>query len=199
MSGKFGVNYEKGGGKTVYPVGFFQAVCSGVIDMGMQISNFEGKESKKHMCYLLFEFIDTENEPNENGSKIKTIAKRYSSLNFSTEGEKYKSGLQNDLESWQGHAFTDEEIQVLDLYNLYGANCTIVLEEKGKYVNVTKVMRMEKGKVKLLPERQFNDEPFEWIQKIKNKQVLEDEYKKTEQQPDTTQPGPESFADDIPF
>ena len=199
MSGKFGVDYEKGGGKIVYPVGFFHAVCSGVVDIGMQISNYDGKESLKHMCYLLFEFIDTENEPNEKGSRVKTIAKRYSSINFSTQGDKYKSGLQKDLESWKGHAFTEEEIEALDLFNLYGANCTILLEKNEKYTNVTKVVGMEKGKTKLIPERQFNDEPFDWIQKIKDKQVLEDEYKETEHETVSDKSGPESFADDIPF
>jgi len=199
MSGAFRVDYEKGGGKTIYPVGFFHAVCSGVVDIGMQWSKFDGKEVLKHMCYLLFEFIDNENEPNENGSRVKTIAKRYSSLNFSTEGEKYKSGLQKDLESWRGTAFTEEAIKTLDLLELYGVNCTILLEKNEKYTNVTKVVGMEKGKTKLLPIRKFDEEPLEWILKIKNKQVYEDEYKETKQQPIAEQSGPESFADDIPF
>ena len=200
---KFGVDQEKGS-KIVYPLGFIQAVCSTVIDLGMQESKSAKYGNKtKHGCMFFFEFEDRDLPPDDNGSYVKTIAKRYPSINFSTEPE-YKSNLQKDLESWRGKIFSQEEIDSLDLNSLYGVNCTILIEKNDKYTNVTKIVAKQKGAENLIPIRKFDDPYPEWIQKsIDNRVDVEGEDDeqdtktyRTEEQRNEAQ---ESFDDDIPF
>lgn len=191
---RFAPEFEKG---PSMPTGFQNAVCSAVIDIGVQETSFEGKKRQKHGCYLFFEFIDMEEEDPE--KRVKTVWKRYSSINFSTNA-KFKSGLQEDLESWRGFSFSEEDILSFDLYSLYGVPCTILLEKNDKgYTNVTKVVGKDKNAVKLVPQRAFDEEPPDFIKKIIERRI-DRENAGTDQRPEESRgTEAESFKDDIPF
>jgi hypothetical protein len=197
MSESFLTDYEEKSSIS-YPTGPVHAVCSGVYDLGMQESTWKGKTKIKHMAILLFE-IETDD------GKRQDIAKKYSSVNLSLEAN-YKSALQKDLESWRDSAFTEEEVMHgFDLYKLYGLNCTIIITKNDKgYYNISTISRMLKGAKKIAPKRSFSDIP-EWVQKIVDKQVTEDEAykyqsnKEHEQHSGTYYEEKEPEEDDIPF
>ena len=143
--------------------GEFQAVCSNVYDLEMQISNFNGHETLDHKVLILFEII----------KRIPTTGKRFTVSKEYTLNLNKRSNLRKDLESWRGRPFDEKEINTeFDLENLIGVNCMLILEEKesnGKtFSNITAIKPLEKGLEKMTPEMNKNYAP-EWVvKKIQN-------------------------------
>lgn len=133
------------GGMSIPPLedGVYIAICSGLIDLGIQKNTFneEGRPSRKMIIQwtILGETIDI------NGEQLpRTMHKQYG---FSIGS---KSNLRKDLEAWRGRAFTDEELNGFDLKNILNVPCQmqiITKERVGKsdVNNISGIMSLPKG------------------------------------------------------
>jgi len=201
--GTFMSNYEEHV-RVKIPTGVQNACISGVFDLGLQETDYEGKKGHKHQCIVMFEIINPYLDPDEGHGNRSTLSKKYSSINFSTDG-KYKSGLQKDLEKWGGIEFTEQQIKEgFDLFSIYGKSCTLVLSENGKYTNVDTITKRMPENPPIKPNREFGDAP-DWVNKIVEKQVDPNEVYKDKPTQATKQPADYGYAkeesdeDDLPF
>lgn len=126
----------EGSTRTPAPEGAHLAVCIQIVDMGIQHSEFYGKDSHK----VLFGW-ELPDEPNpEDNDKPFLVWKRYT-LSLSD-----KANLRKDLESWRGRKFSAEELKGFDLKNVLGKPCQLqVVHNEGKYANVASIMAVMKG------------------------------------------------------
>jgi hypothetical protein len=194
---------DTGGGQDFDPVpqGTHAAVCYLVADIGMQPTTY----GPKHKVVIGFEIPDQIIEyKDKDGNDVK---KPMIINNFYTASLSSKAILTGDLEGWRGRAFTSEELQGFNLFNVLGKPCVItvvhnVVGDK-TYANIKSVGQVMKGmevapatrQLKYSPDepQQYDDLP-EWIQKKIASAVTED---KPQGQP---QAGPNNdFDDDIPF
>jgi hypothetical protein len=177
--------------KLVYPEGMIQAVCVGVYDLGIQRTEYKGKTRENRACILMFE-IDHEND----GHRM-LISKRYNSITLSNEVN-YKSGLQKDLESWRGRAFSEEQIQEgVDLYELYGINCMLNIQKSNTgYYNIVSIVGKIKSLPNLDPHRPVSEPIPDWIVKIIDKQIVRGNPERGYADEPTRDT---EFIDDIPF
>ena len=174
---------DTGGGDFV-PIdqGTHIAVCNMVVGLGDQETTYMGETKVKPQVYIRWE-TPNERIEHEGVDAPRVIGKTYT-LSLSE-----KATLRKDLESWRGKAFTEQELQGFDLFNVLGVACQITVTHKepnGKvYANVTSVTGLPKGMdaphagnplVKYSPEDtdQWEHLP-EWLQtKIKG-QLMNDE------------------------
>lgn len=130
---------ETGGDFEITPAGTFPATCYRVIDIGTQQVEYQGKIKHQHKIMLSWELTD---EKMPDGRPF-SVHKRY------TLSSSEKSSLRQDLESWRGVPFTEEDFGKFDLGNLLGKSCLmgIVHETKnGKtYSNISSILRLAKG------------------------------------------------------
>lgn len=131
---------ESGNFKKV-PAGNFVGRCYQMIDLGTQMTDFDGDIKTAHKIRLSWELFgdDEQGQPltiDVDGKTMPlTISKSY------TLSMHEKSGLRKDLTAWRGRAFTDEEAKSFDVTKLLGAygliNVTERTSTKGKvYANV---------------------------------------------------------------
>ncbi len=118
------------------PEGTHYGICTRVIDLGTQETNFNGEIKKKHQITLGWE---TPDEITEGSGKPFFVSKRY------TYSSDKKSALRRDLESWRGVPFQDAELGSFDIMKLLGACCFLGVVHNGEYANVSSVMRLPKG------------------------------------------------------
>lgn len=116
------------------------AVCSMLIDLGMQYSEQYKNSARK---VLIGWEIPEETIELDDGPHPRTISKRYTaSLNE-------RSNLRADLAAWRGRDFTPEELAAFDLRNIVGKSCLINIihsTKEGKtYANIGSVMALPKG------------------------------------------------------
>ncbi|HEY4759348.1 MAG TPA: hypothetical protein VIH42_02080 [Thermoguttaceae bacterium] len=174
------------------PQGTHIARCYMVVDLGSQNTPF----GAKHKIRVGWEFP---NELMEDGRPF-MIAKEY------TASLHPDSNLAQDLVSWRGRAFTEEELGGFDIFKILGAPCMLTvihtISKTGKqYANVKTVASLPKGTVKPEPvndlisfsldapdEDQFSKLP-EWLSKKINRST-----NKQESSPDFP-----DFDDDIGF
>ena len=123
------------------PAGTHLAVCYRVIDLGTQLSSFQGETKHARKIMLSWELPD---EKMDDGRPF-SISKRY------TWSSHEKASLRGDLESWRGAKFAPEEIVRFDTRTLLGKACLLgVLHNNrdGKnYANIASVMKPPKGTV----------------------------------------------------
>ena len=122
------------------PEGTHLAVCSMLIDLGMQYSEQYKNSSRK---VLIGWEIPEETIELDDGPHPRTISKRYTaSLNE-------RSNLRADLAAWRGRDFSPEELAAFDLRNIVGKSCLINITHstrEGKtYANIGSVMALPKG------------------------------------------------------
>lgn len=125
------------------PEGTHLAVCSMLIDLGMQYSEQYKNSSRK---VLIGWEIPEETIELDDGPHPRTISKRYTaSLNE-------RSNLRADLAAWRGRDFSPEELAAFDLRNIVGKSCLINIihsTKEGKtYANIGSVMALPKGMAK---------------------------------------------------
>lgn len=115
--------------------GSYAAVCSKLIDLGTQSSEYQGKRVVRHQILLSWEL----DEKMSDGQPFVTSQFYTASL-----GEKAK--LRAHLEAWRGKQFTEEELNGFELQNLLGKSCMISLiqNDKGK-IKVQSVSKLPKG------------------------------------------------------
>lgn len=115
--------------------GSYPAVCCGIIDIGTQTGEYEGKQKVRKQIRITWEL----DEKMSDGTHF-TISQFYtSSLNE-------KAKLRQHLEAWRGKAFTQEELEGFDVKSLLGTSCMLSLAQKdnGK-IKVASVARIPKG------------------------------------------------------
>lgn len=121
------------------PEGNHIGICYQIIDLGMQKSVWNDKESWKHKVRIAWELPT---ELMEDGRPF-SVSKNY------TASLSEKSNLRKNLESWRGRKFTPEELEGFDLANIIGKPCMVQVvhnESNGKiYANVETVASIPKG------------------------------------------------------
>jgi len=131
------------GGASIPPLedGVYLAICSGLIDLGIQKSEQFNNESRKMM--IQYQIIGEDIEFNG-----ETIARKmHKQYGFSLGS---KSNLRKDLESWRGKAFTDGELQGFNMTNIMNVPCQLQIinkERVGKsnYNDIAGIMALPKG------------------------------------------------------
>lgn len=151
---------EHGGGIPQVEAGTYQAVCSGIWDIGGQKKEWQGKTKIVEQVIIRFELfkkIETEGEYQ---------GKRYCLNKWYTKSLGEKANLRKDLESWRGKKFTIDELKGFGLRKLIGVNCMLGVgeNEKGKAVIAT-ISKLIDGIQKIEPENNINEVP-EWVQKF---------------------------------
>ena len=123
------------------PDGTHLAVCYRVVDLGTQPTTYKGETRHKHVILISWELSE---ELMQDGRPF-TIGKRY------TYSSHKKAALRQDLESWRGRAFTEDEFGTFDIGNLIGVNCLLnVVHDYNErtertYANIVAIMRPPKG------------------------------------------------------
>jgi len=192
------------------PTGNHVAVCYMVADLGVHESNWKGKSKRMHKIKIGWEL------PNELMSDGRPfgITKNYTLSLFSG------SRLYQDLESWRGRAFTEEELKGFDVFAVLGVGCMLnVIHEKSSdgqktYANVATVARLPKGMTVELPVNPVikfslsggtNITPFEklpeWLQKKINRDTVTSTEPLASGVDENTGAviGDDFYDDDIPF
>ncbi len=120
------------------PVGVYRAVCTRLLNMGIQETNY----GDKHQIHLAFE-ID---ENMADGRPFLMMQNYTVSLNE-------KARLRKDLEAWRGRSFTAEELGGFDLKSVLGKplQISVVHSEDGKYANIGAMMPLGRGQQPLAP------------------------------------------------
>lgn len=145
------------------PAGVHLARCYRIVDLGTQKTEYNGETKFQHKLQLGWEIHGTD----DRGNPIKmsdgrpfAVYKQYT-LSWSE-----KANLRQDLQSWRGRPFSQEEMRRFDLKNVLGAWCMLNLLEKrgndGKvYTNVDAITPVP-GVVKQagLPVAHNKDELF---------------------------------------
>lgn len=131
------------GGISIPPLanGVYIAICSGLIDLGIQVSEQFGTKSRKMIVQwtILGETVDV------NGEQLPRIMHKQYGFSLGS-----KSNLRKDLEAWRGRAFTEEELNGFDLKNILNVPCQmqiITKERAGKsdVNNISGIMSLPKG------------------------------------------------------
>jgi hypothetical protein len=127
-------NNKGDGDFAIAPEGMHHAVCYGVVDIGTQRGEFNGKEKLQHKCVIIWEFANLKTDDD----KPMVIS------GFYTVSLHEKSKLFKHLKSWRGKSFTTEELDDFDLTAIQGKNCMLQVihnESKGKtYANIENIM-----------------------------------------------------------
>ena len=148
--------------------GTYQAVWSGVWDIGKQKQEYNGETKYPHQLIVRFEL-------NKKITEGEYAGKRYTLNKFYTASLHEKAGLRKDLESWRGKPFTKEELTGFDVDTIIGANCLIgvIHTPKGK-AKIASISPIMQGMEKMTPELDVLETPA-WVQKFKDKQVIHEE------------------------
>lgn len=120
--------------------GLQQAVCSHVVDLGLQPTAY-GDKHQVAVCFELAQKMD-------DGRPF--MQTKIYSLTLNE-----KSALSKDLESWRNKKFTPEEREGFDIEKLIGVNCMLTLVEENRndksYVNISAVSPLMKGLNNIAP------------------------------------------------
>ena len=158
------------------PNGMYEAVCSDIIDLGVQHSNGKYGEKDTLQVLIIWELPELTYEDADGNKHPRTVRKRY------TQSTDAKATIRKHLESWRGRPFTEEELVEFDLDNVLGCGCQIqIMQEQsddgGKtYENIKNIVPLKreywtepthKTSFELKSDRLAEIEFLpEWIQKI---------------------------------
>lgn len=129
----------EGGDFVQAPEGTHLARCYGLIDLGTQHGEYQGKPTVRRQVLVQWELPNEMVESFEGGRKPAMVSKFYT-LVLSE-----KSNLQKDLESWRGRAFTDEEAAAFDITKLMSKACMLSIVHEKERAKVKAVMAVPKG------------------------------------------------------
>ena len=142
---------------TPVPQGTHLAICNMVVDLGLQETTYNNETKVKHQCFVRWELPHERIEWEVDGQKKEgpmSIGKTYT-LSLAD-----KANLRKDLEAWRGKAFTPDELDGFDLFNLLGVGCQVIVTHKTRetrtYANVTGVASWPKG----MPRPQVTENPI---------------------------------------
>lgn len=124
--------------------GVHMCVCSGLIDLGTQVGEYQGNQTIAKKVIIQWDFTDETYEDQDGNEKIRQMSKEYTASIFSE-----KAKLRQDLTAWRGKEFSADELKKFDLSSVLGAGCQIQIihVEKGdkKYANIKSIMSLPKG------------------------------------------------------
>lgn len=153
---------SKGNGFDLIPAGVHHAICYGVVDLGVQYSEFYNNDS--HKVLILWE-LPNERIKIEGKDLPRAISKRFT-LSLSS-----KAKLKEWLENWRGKPFSEKELEGFELKNLLKANCQLNIihtdyKEK-KIATPGAIMQLPKGTLRRDPENpllwfSFEESPTEF-------------------------------------
>ena len=129
------------GSYTPPEAGTFAARCVKLIDLGTQVSTFEGEAKSAHKLLIGFEITDSDNRRDDGTPHI--VSKRF------TASLHPKAALRKFLEAWRGKPFTPAELAAFDLKVLLGQPCLLGIVHDSKadrtYANLSSCMKLPKG------------------------------------------------------
>lgn len=103
------------------PAGSHPARCISIIDLGTQISVFEGDENMFRKAFIMFELPNKmKTYKNKEGDEV---TEPFCISGWYTISLSEKANLTKLLEGWRGRAFTDEEKVKFDISVLAGKPC----------------------------------------------------------------------------
>lgn len=121
------MKFSSGGGGDFQPIpaGTYMAVCTQIVDLGLQPGSAQ-YPSPKHKIMVRFE-IPSERIQIDGKDLPAIISTRY------TASMNEKAILRKHLESWRGRKFTDQEAEDFDVEKLLGVSVmlSVVHSEKG--------------------------------------------------------------------
>ena len=197
-----------GGDFKKVPEGAHIAVCNQIIDLGMQVHEYEGKRQMQHKCYVRWEVPGqrltwTDKDKVEHEGPM-TIGKTY------TVSLHKKSKMREDFGNWRGRAFTDAEaIEGLAIRNMLGKACQLSVQYKTsrdgqhQWAAVTAIMPLPEGIEAPNPENDlfyydnesgnYDDLP-KWA-----KEKIHPPFAGSTERTGGMAPVEDAFDDDIPF
>lgn len=126
---------------TPCPAGSYLARCVRIVDMGTQVTEYQGERKTARKVLVAFEVLDDETRRDDGQPFV--LSKRY------TLSLHEKAALRKDLASWRGRDFTTEELKGFDLKNVLNAPAFISVVEIAKdgktFSNIASVMKPPKG------------------------------------------------------
>lgn len=120
--------------------GTYLALCIGVVDLGVQETNYNGKTRYTPQVQLMFE-LPTEMIEIDGQQQPRWLSRRFS-VSASSRGK-----LRPFIETWMGKSFSDEAFADFDLFSLLRkpAMLTVALSEDGQYANIASAVALLKG------------------------------------------------------
>ena len=98
------VKEEAGKDFQIAPQGNHLACCYRIVDLGTQKTEWDGAVKMQRKLHFSFELHGNEPGLKTDDGKPLVVSKRYTLSFFET------AALRQDLESWRGRAFNDEEL-----------------------------------------------------------------------------------------
>lgn len=190
---------DSGGGEYQQcPAGSHIAVCVGLVDLGTQHGEYQGKPVTREQIIIRWE---TPDELMDDGQPFLVSA-------FYTNSLGEKANLRKILEAWRGRQFTEEELKGFDLQNILGVACmlNVAHNDAGK-ARVQAVMALPKGTPKPKPHNpckafwidEWDQAAFDELPEGFRKMIMQsDEYKARTGKPSGVI-GLGGLQDDIPF
>lgn len=119
------------------PAGVHLARCIRLIDLGTQFN--KTFQTKQHKVRVYWELPNCLMTKGEYSGKPFIISKQYT-LSLSE-----KSHLRNDLKSWRGRDFSEQEMAGFDLNSIVDKCCTLNIVHENDYANVAAVIPIAPG------------------------------------------------------
>lgn len=201
---------DSGGGKEFEqaPIGNHVGRCIGLIDLGTQQGDYQGKTTHARKVVVRWEL------PNELISEGDWAGKPFVVSKFYTASLSEKANLRKDLSAWRGREFTEQELMGFEARNILDKPCMVNVThtEKGK-AKVSGVTPIPKGMTVpgrvndllffSLEANEFKPEVFEGLSDFYKEQIrkspewsdLHDGHAKGGAKPGSF----DDFKDDIPF
>ncbi len=190
------------------PAGSHVAICTRVIDLGTQKTEWKGQAKLRRECVIAWELCNEKKvfKP-ERGEEPYFSSKKYGvSLNE-------KATLRADLESWRGRQFTAEELEGFDITSIVGKPCLLTIvhnTDKGNtYANVKGVSPVPKGMPipaqhnvsVIFSLESFDQKVFDGLSENMKKKISESpEYKALKGQPvEFAGDDEHAFGEEVPF
>lgn len=122
------------------PIGNHVGRCVGIIDVGTQTGEYQGKTTHARKIVVRWEL------PNELISEGDFAGQPFVVSKFYTASLSEKANLRKELSAWRGRDFTDEELRGFDAKNILDKPCMVNVThtEKGK-AKVSGVTPVPKG------------------------------------------------------
>lgn len=201
------VKEEAGKDFQIAPQGNHLACCYRIVDLGTQKTEWDGTVKMQRKLHFSFELHGNEPGLKTDDGKPLVVSKRYTLSFFET------AALRQDLESWRGRAFNDEELAGFNLENVLGKFCmlNILHQTKGAktYANIkgiSPVPSLMKGNIPsqvntsvIFSIDQFDQNTFDLLPDwMKDIIMVSPEYR-SKDSPDVPNHPFETEAGDIPF
>jgi hypothetical protein len=125
------------------PIGMHRAICTQVIDLGTQQTEWKGKKKQTRKVFIRWEFPDILMKEGDYAGKPMTMGLR------ATASLGDKAVLRGLLEGWRGRQFTPAELKGFNLAAIVGKPCQIMVKHDTKdgvvYANIAAIVPAKHG------------------------------------------------------